>query len=276
MAGRDLLWSERARLLSRDWRGVQDARAHWFWLLGDYDAAIEAHRLATELDPQDPRRGAFRVPEYNLSRGRLNEARRQIEAVRTADPENNRPFPVLIYLELMEGNYEAAEELIEELLDRDPPVERIATSNFFSRTALGYVYLKTGRAREGRRLLEMFRDVHLDHIERGPGYARVYDLARVYALLEDPDQALHWLQVAIDRGWPFYYTEMGRTDPMLENLRGNQEFEQIMDDLKAKLDAEREWVREMLDLPEPERFHAMLMDAEAQLEVLWEAEGEGG
>jgi hypothetical protein len=48
-----------------------------------------------------------------------------------------------------------------------------------------------------------------------------------------------------------------------------------MDELKAKLDAEREWVGEMLALPEPERFHAMLMDAEAQLEVLWEAQGAG-
>jgi DNA-binding SARP family transcriptional activator/TolB-like protein len=274
--GRVFLWRERANYLEMNWLGVQNMRTYHFWLLGDYEAAIEAHRLATELDPRDPRPGAFRVPEYNLSRGRLKEARRQIEAVRARDPENVMTVPILVYLDLMEQRFASAEELIEELLSRDPPVEVIATSNFFSRTALGYVYLKTGRVREGRRLLEMVRDVALDRIERGPGYAQVYDLARVYAMLEDPDRAIHWLQVAIDRGWPFYYTEMGPTDPMLENLLENPDFQRMMADLKAELDAEREWVMEMLALPEPERFHAMLMDAEARLEVLWAAQGAGG
>jgi len=276
MAGRELLWVERARLLRRDWAGIQGNREHKFWLLGDYDAAIAAHRLGGELVPQDPRPAAFRIPEYNLSRGRLEEARRQIEAVRARDPERQGTFPVLIFLDLMEGRYEEAEELIEELLNRDPPVEVIASSNFFPHTALGYVYLKTGRSREGRRLLELTRGKKMTHINTGSGYTGHYDLARVYAMLEEPEQAIHWLQVAIDRGWPFYYTEMGRTDPMLENLHGNEDFERLMDELQAKLDAEREWVREMLALPEPERFQAMLIDAEEQLEVLWEALGAGG
>ncbi len=273
--GRRFLWRERARYLEMDWLGVQNVRTYNFWLLGDYEAAIEAHRLATELDPRDPRPSAFRIPEYNLSRGRLKEARRQIEAVRARDPDNVMTVPILVYLDLVEERFASAEELIEELLSRDPPVETIPSSNFFSRTALGYVYLKTGRVREGRRLLEMVRDAALDRIERGTGYSVHYDLARVYAMLEDPDQANHWLQVAIDRGWTFYYTEMGPDDPMLENLLANPEFQRIMADLKAELDAEREWVMEMLALPEPERFHAMLMDAEARLEVLWEAQGAG-
>ena len=89
------------------------------------------------------------------------------------------------------------------------------------------------------------------------------------------DIAHHPLRTAIDRGWPFFYTEMGLTDPMLENLQGNEDFQRIMADLEAKLDAEREWVGEMLALPEPERFQGMLMDAEEQLEVLWEAQGAG-
>jgi tetratricopeptide (TPR) repeat protein/TolB-like protein len=275
--GRVFLWMERAAYLNMNWLAVQHRRTYYFWLLGEYEAAIEAHRLATELDPRRPHPEAFRVPEYNLSRGRLKEARRQIEAVRARDPENVMAFPILIYLEFMEGNYEAAEELIENLLDRDPPIEHIDTSNFHTRSALGYVYLKTGRVREGKRLLEVVRDDYLEHIlAGGSGYAGHYNLARMYALLEEPEQAVYWLGVAIDRGWPFYYTELGPTNPMLENLVGNEDFESLMADLKAELDAEREWVREMLALPEPERFHAMLIDAETRLELLWEAQAAGG
>jgi DNA-binding SARP family transcriptional activator/TolB-like protein len=274
--GRRLLWYRRGKVLNRDWLGVQSNHSYYSWLLGDYDAAIEAQKLAIEVDPPLQPPQSFRLPEYELSRGRLLEARQQIEAVRTRDPELVPAFPVAIYLELMEGRYEAAEVLIEELLSRDPPVEVIATSNFHTRSALGYVYMKTGRIREGKRLLEAVRDDYLDRIQAGgPGHSEHYNLARMYALLGEPDQAVHWLGVAIDRGWPFYYTEMGRTDPMLENLLGNEGFEKLMDDLKAELDAERAWAMEMLALPEPERFRRMLIDAEEVLTAFFEAERVG-
>jgi len=173
----------------------------------------------------------------------------------------------------MEQRYEPAEELIEELLSRDPPVENIDTSNFSSRIALGYVYLKTGRVREGTRLLEVVRDSYLARNARGIGYAGHYNLVRLHAMLGELDQAIDRLEIAIDRGWDFYYTEMGLTDPMLENLRGNEEFEWIMADLKDVLDAERAWATVMLAVPEPERFRLMLIDAEEQLEILWEETG---
>jgi tetratricopeptide (TPR) repeat protein len=172
-------------------------------------------------------------------------------------------------LELMEQRYEPAEELIEELLSRDPPVEAIGTSNFSSRITLGYVYLKTGRVREGTRLLEVVRDSYLAKNETGMGYSHHYNLVRLHAMLGELDQAIDRLEIAIDRGWTFYYTEMGLADPMLENLHGNEDFERIMADLKATLDAERAWATEMLAVPEPERFRLMLIDAEEQLEVLW-------
>lgn len=273
--GREFLWMERASVLRRNWLNIQDNRAHQFWLLGDYESAIEARRLFLELTPRDPHPAAFRIPEYNLSRDRLQDARRQIEAVREQDPDYVGAIAVAVYLDLMTERYGEAEDLIEELLSRDPPVLAISSSNFFPRTALGYVYLKTGRTREGRRLLELVRDTRLDRIEPGSGYVSHYDLARIHAMLGEPEEALHWLQVAIDRGWPFYYTEMGRTDPMLENLLGHEEFERIMGNLKAQLDAEREWAEEMLALPEPERFRQMLMDAERQVETLWEAQDKG-
>jgi tetratricopeptide (TPR) repeat protein/TolB-like protein len=270
--GRQLFWAERNRVLRRNWLGIQNNRAHKFWLLGDYDAAIEARRLVLEVTPRDPPPTAYRIPEYNLSRGRLEEARQQIEAVRAQDPDNIGSFAVAIYLDLITERFEEAENLIEELLSRDPPVLSIHTSNFFPRTALGYVYLRTGRTREGKRLLELVRDTRLDQVRLGTGYISHYDLARIYAMLGETEEALHLLRIAIDRGWPFYYTEMGRTDPMLKNLLGHEEFEAIMGDLKAKLDAEREWVQEMLALPEQERFKRMLMDAERQVETLWEAQ----
>ena len=62
---------------------------------------------------------------------------------------------------------------------------------------------------------------------------------------------------------------MGPTDPMLENVRDDPRFVALMHGVKARLDSERAWVQEMMALPEPARFEAMLADAEAQLEAMW-------
>ena len=55
---------------------------------GDTLSLPDEQYSPSRLDPQRPRRSAYRVPEYNLSRGRLKEARQQIEAVRALDPDN--------------------------------------------------------------------------------------------------------------------------------------------------------------------------------------------
>ena len=135
------------------------------------------------------------------------------------------------------------------------------------------MYLKTGRIIEGTQLAIALRNDRLRHVSTGSGYVGHYNLTRLNAMLGDLDEAVHWMGVAIDRGWPFYYTEMGPEDPMLENVRDDPRFIALMEGLKAKLDSEREWAQEMMALPEPERFQAMLADAEAQLEAMWEGSG---
>jgi non-specific serine/threonine protein kinase len=53
-------------------------------------------------------------------------------------------------------------------------------------------------------------------------------LAGGYALAGLPDLALHWLEVAIDRGF-INYPFLAELDPSLENLRREQRFSALMD-----------------------------------------------
>ena len=46
-------------------------------------------------------------------------------------------------------------------------------------------------------------------------------------------------------GWYFAYTYMGPVDPMLENLRGDERFEKLMNGVRSNLDAQRARIEEM-------------------------------
>ena len=283
--GRNLLWGDRSRMQRRAFGPMYQYRAHWFWLLGDFDTAIEAYGDLAELAAGRPGYQVFRVAEIELSRGNLSEARRGVEATLRDRPGDDtgrriplwaRIYPTAVTLELTEGNYEAAERLLDEMLGRDRPIETVGTSGFDARTALAFVYLKTGRTAEGTALAESLLREYLDWSARTAwfgAYGAPYEVARIYSILGDSDRAIHWMNVAIERGWPWYYTTMGMTDPMLEAVRDDPRFIELMEAAKATLDTERAWVQEVMALPEPERFQRMVEDAESKLRALWEESG---
>jgi len=58
-------------------------------------------------------------------------------------------------------------------------------------------------------------------------------LAGHYALLDRKDEALHWLERAIERGWINYPLFAGQ-DPFFENIRGDERFQRLMDRIKPE------------------------------------------
>jgi non-specific serine/threonine protein kinase len=58
-------------------------------------------------------------------------------------------------------------------------------------------------------------------------------MAECYALIKEKDKALKWLESAIDRGF-INYPFLSRIDPFLENLRGDERFEKLMEDVERR------------------------------------------
>jgi protein kinase/serine/threonine-protein kinase len=58
-------------------------------------------------------------------------------------------------------------------------------------------------------------------------------MAAIYAVQGDKEEALRWLQKAVDAGWR-WYRYISRY-PLLENIRDDTRFKRIIDDTKAKV-----------------------------------------
>jgi hypothetical protein len=67
-------------------------------------------------------------------------------------------------------------------------------------------------------------------IEIGRGYAHLYhtsyNIASAYALMKEPEQAVKWLQVTADEGFPNYPLFEG--DTQLDNLKSYPQFMAFM------------------------------------------------
>jgi non-specific serine/threonine protein kinase len=57
--------------------------------------------------------------------------------------------------------------------------------------------------------------------------------AGLYAVMNDKDEALRWLERAIDRGW-INYPLFAEKDPFYENIRGDERFQKLMDRIKPE------------------------------------------
>jgi tetratricopeptide (TPR) repeat protein len=88
---------------------------------------------------------------------------------------------------------------------------------------------KAGKPREAEEVIQRA-------LEIGRSYAHFhhtsYNIASAYALMNQPDEALKWLQVTADEGFPCY--PLFENDANLDSLRKNAKFISFMASLKQQ------------------------------------------
>ena len=63
-----------------------------------------------------------------------------------------------------------------------------------------------------------------------------YCTATAFALLDEKEQALDWLEHAVDIGY-VHYPQLSEKDPWLENIRGEERFKKLMERVKREWEA---------------------------------------
>ena len=193
---------------------------HWF-------------RKALELQPELSY-AHVELSKMYLMQEKPELARAQLGTVLQKFSDDNYVLTAAGYVELFSGNYQLARKYFEEAM---------AASSFETGPSvqLAYTFLKTGRREEGLDMINRSITVTQKYLSEGnEDYSLPYVMTSIKAIQGKNEEADMWLQRAIDGGWVRYRFTL--LDPMLENLRTDERFHEIIGKLKIRVDEQREWV----------------------------------
>lgn len=216
---------------------------------GQIQHAVHDLKTALDLEPNDADTLLLLSNCYLIS-GRVSAARPLIDRLVAVDPLTPLTHCMPAWADVLEGNFAAAIVPYRRMFEMDP-------GNPMARLFYVWVLLLNGRDDEIPPIVESFPDEVRDTVparvasfvaaaliarRRGTPmpvvtpaieaaahgtdvFARI--LAGGYALAGLSDSALHWLEVAIDRGF-INYPFLAELDPSLENIRREPRFSALM------------------------------------------------
>jgi len=242
-----------------------------YYALGRYDEALRWLRKACDLQPGVAQAYALvGLQYYNL--GYEGPARVWLDRAITAQPNALYAHAALVYVDLVGGRTEQAIDRMEPLLKayaeaplvleaagdvkivaRDHQTARLFYEKIaeqpgaspMAQVKLAAVLLRLGERSRAEILLRqnlnlLLRNPLLDGNSRTAGLR--YVLADIYALLNNKEEALTSLERAFARGFKDRWLTV---DPLLDNVRGDARFRDLLTRYQAQIDEMRRRVEEL-------------------------------
>ncbi|UCC40410.1 MAG: tetratricopeptide repeat protein, partial [Candidatus Aminicenantes bacterium] len=209
----------------------------WMYLgLDDYVEAEKWLNNASELQPHN-----FDVNEgliiCYLAQGKYQQAVERSQKWLLMVPNNSDVLRYAGLVALFAGNFEQAQIYYRNSID--------IYSTWQNLIGLGYIYWKNGQLDEARKLLNENLILCQKQLEQGDENPDVpYNIAAINAIQGNKEEAYKWLNKAIDAGWRDF--RLGIREPFLENLREDEQFKQMMAQVKAIVDEMRKRVEKEL------------------------------
>lgn len=204
----------------------------------DIQSAVDDLKAALEADPNDADSMLLLSNCYLIS-GRVAEARPLIARLLQIDPLTPVTRCMPAFAGIMEGNFESAIGPYRQMLELDP-------SNPMARLFYVWVLSLNRRTEEAREIVNGFapeqRDTppaqissfladpaRIPMITAAETSTDVFPrmLAGAFAAAGKPEEAMHWLKLAAERGF-INYPYLAQHDPFFESLRGRPQFQELL------------------------------------------------
>jgi serine/threonine protein kinase/Tfp pilus assembly protein PilF len=236
--------------------------------LGLFDKAMPLLQKAWELNPTNPSITAG-LGMINLFLGKYTESNKWWENTYALHPKH-RPNPRVvmtmidlisgkiqqamqkgrIYLEedntdatlyaitgdaaLLSGNPSLAGDYYQKAIAQQSSIWHPITGVNIT-TSLGFIFWKMDHKAEALELFELSEKMDQQTLAQGSEWWGVaYDLTAINAIQNKTDVAYKWLSKAVESGFKFYSWAL--VDPLLENLREDEEFNMIIVKLKDEVE----------------------------------------
>lgn len=201
-----------------------DADSRWF-LVCQYSAqgrVVEARKHAQklkEIDPLTPLRQLAASGPFYVE-GQFIEFTRAAKIAYEAEPENPAFRLLYFYGLAMAGKDDEAFALLDAV--SDIPNDFLSQVSYFFKFAL---------QNEKTEALQLATEAFKATASKDWQYSSF--LAEGFALLDEKEESLHWLEHAVKPGF-INYPFFAKHDPFLENLRGDERYEKLMERVKVE------------------------------------------
>jgi TolB-like protein/Flp pilus assembly protein TadD len=192
--------------------------------IGQIRPALEAYRTAHRINPANP--GHHNITSAYLWGGRYEEAAEAIEAFHQLDPGNRIYLWLRPQLPLLMGEFEEAAKFAADAVTAYPDEPMLVS-------LLGLVQAHLGQSDLARQAVTK---ACASPLSFGHSHHTHYQIACICAVLDDKQSAMHWLERAVETGfpcWPFFLH-----DRSLNNLRSQPEFTDLIATLQSEFPPE--------------------------------------
>jgi serine/threonine protein kinase/tetratricopeptide (TPR) repeat protein len=155
--------------------------------------------------------------------GKLDSAISAFEKMAQLEPESILPKVWIPVVFVWKKQHERAFELMDQLTSQEP---HDAMHKMFTEIVLCIRHALAGNKTTALKALSEDVKNYLWHDPEFPWFG-----AGIYSLMNEKDEALRWLEHAINRGW-INYPLFNEQDPFYENIRGEKRFKELMERIR--------------------------------------------
>ena len=194
--------------------------AAYFCQVGKAILAEPFIKRIAEIDPLTPLT-LFTLGNFQMMEGQLDRSLSTFQKIRRLEPENWFSMLWAVYVLAWQKKHDEACDLVDEMV-------RQGSHGYATEWCL---FLKFALQGEKEKALEVLSDDAKRYFWNDP--ETTWLGASAHSLIGEKEEALDWLEHAIDRGW-INYPLFSRNDPLLENIRGEERFKKLMDRIKPE------------------------------------------
>jgi non-specific serine/threonine protein kinase len=186
--------------------------------VGKMDVSTPLVEKLLQINPLNPV-SHFLLSLLRFYEGRFEDALESLHKCNQMELEN--PVFIYFYAQCLAYNqrFEEAFSLIEKMV-------KIAPEHFFTQLCL---FLKYALKGEKEKILNLLTKDFKNSTKREPTWSIAF--AFFYSLLGQKEDALDWLENAVNRGF-INYPFLNEYTPFLKNIRGEERFKKLMERVK--------------------------------------------
>jgi tetratricopeptide (TPR) repeat protein len=214
---------ERGLAIDRDFRDIL------VWLpmcyafhAGQPKPAVQLARRLLEIDPLTPLNHTLLGHALMMAED-LDGALAAFDRHQVLDPESIIPKTFVAFVLIRKNEHRQAFDVIDEITRKQ--YEDTMNRNF----AEFLQFARFAVQKEGERAMATLSDRVRHYLWVDPDLPWL--TAGLFAMMDEKDEALRWLERAIDRGW-INYPLFAEQDPAFENIRGEARFQKLMERIK--------------------------------------------